>query len=75
MTPKFATAIRSFWGGQNELAEQLALLNRPWEEDFLHWSGDPAHPTLHGRFLPPAGRRRSVTRGGWCIAMRASDTD
>ena len=56
-------ALRAFWAEQNELQERLLLLNRPWEEEYLHW----ADGELHGSVPPPAdGRRRSVTRSGWC---------
>lgn len=48
-----------------ELQERLALLNRPWAEDYLHWSAIDGE--LHGHLLPPPGwRRYSVTRHGWC---------
>jgi hypothetical protein len=50
---------------QAELQERLALLNRPWAEEYLHWS--PIDGTLHGHLMPPSGwRRYSVTRRGWC---------
>jgi hypothetical protein len=65
-----AAAIRSFWAEQAEVAERLALRNRPWEEAFLHWSGDADAPDLHGQYLPPPGRPRSVTRAGWCLGVR-----
>ena len=49
---------------QSELQERVALLNRPWAEDYLHWS---AEGELHGSLVPPTGwRRYSVTRSGWC---------
>jgi hypothetical protein len=55
--------LRRFWADQLELQERLLLLNRPWEEEFLHW----ADGELHGSVPPPAdGRRRSVTGRGWC---------
>lgn len=60
--------FRAFLDEQRELQERLALINRPWEEEFLHWTGDGG---LHGRHAPPAdGRRRGVTRGGWCLGAR-----
>ena len=50
-----------------EAYERRQLLDRPWEEDFVHWSFDGENWHLHGTLTPPAdGRRRSVTRGGWC---------
>jgi hypothetical protein len=56
--------LRDSVEGQVELQERLALLNRPWAEEYLHWS---AEGELHGHLVPPAGWRRfSVTRGGWC---------
>jgi hypothetical protein len=61
-------AVREFLAVQAELHERAALLARPWEEELLHWSGEG----LHGVHPPrPDGRRRSVTRGGWCPGMRA----
>ena len=55
-------ALRDFFAVQVELHERKALLDRPWEEEFLHWSGGE----LHGTRLPPGGRRHGVTRNGWC---------
>jgi len=56
--------LRTFLAEQERLYERQALRNRPWEEDFLHWSRDGA---LHGHLAPPDdGRRRSVTADGWC---------
>jgi hypothetical protein len=57
-------ALREFWETQVELHERVALRNRPWEEEFLHWSGGQ----LHGWRLPPPGRRVGPTRDGWCPA-------
>lgn len=57
--------LRAFLSEQTELQERLLLLNRPWEEELLHWSA--ADGGLHGSVAPPAdGRRRSVTASGWC---------
>jgi hypothetical protein len=39
-------AFQEFLAGQLELQERLALINRPWEEEFFHWGPDDA---LHGR--------------------------
>jgi hypothetical protein len=63
-------STKKFLADQAELQERLALLNRPWEEDFVHWAGDPSDPRLHGSVPPPGdGRRRSVTRSGWCPGL------
>jgi len=63
-------AFQGFLAGQLELQERLALINRPWEEEFLHWGPGGA---LHGHLTPPAdGRRRSVTRSGWCPGARGA---
>jgi hypothetical protein len=60
-------ALRDFWAGQIELHERMALVNRPWEEDYHHWSGEGSERRLHGSVPPPDQRRRySLTRGGWC---------
>ena len=56
------SAVRDFWATQVELHERAALLLRPWEEEFLHWSGGE----LHGTRLPPPGGRVGTTRDGWC---------
>ncbi|GAA1183838.1 hypothetical protein [Pseudonocardia alaniniphila] len=56
--------VRTAFCNLNELEQRRELLDRPWEEDFLHWAADG---TLHGDRIPPAGRRRySTTSGGWC---------
>lgn len=62
--------LRAFFAGQVEIHERLILINRPWQEDRLHWSGDGAHAQLHGT-VPPSGRNQeSVTTGGWCPGLR-----
>jgi hypothetical protein len=61
-------AFQEFLAGQRELQERLLLINRPWEEELLHWGPDGE---LHGHLAPPAdGRRRSVTQDGWCPGAR-----
>lgn len=69
-------ALRDFNATQIDLAQRQALLDRPWEEDFLHWAHDGKSWQLHGHLVPPAdGRHRSITREGWCPAShRASPT-
>lgn len=64
--------FQDFWVGYRELAERRALLQRPWEEELLHWSWDGENWQLHGHLEPPAGRRRSTTSSGWCPASRGS---
>ena len=52
---------------QEALHERRQLLDRPWEEDFLHWHRDGDRWELHGEHAPPAdGRRHSTTGDGWC---------
>jgi hypothetical protein len=47
----------------------MALRDRPWEEELLHWSADGR---LHGTIAPPPGRpHRATTRGGWCPGLAA----
>jgi hypothetical protein len=58
--------LRDFHDRQVELAERQQLLNRPWEEEFLHWGQDGS---LHGHLAPPGRRRFSTTRSGWCLAL------
>ena len=58
---------RTFCAETCELQERLLLINRPWEEELLHWAGGEDEGRLHGRRVPPPGRRRhSVTSRGWC---------
>jgi hypothetical protein len=65
--------LRTAFASQVEAAERLALLNRPWAEEHLHWAR-AADGTwiLHGTVLPPkhGWRRFSVTRAGWCPGLR-----
>jgi hypothetical protein len=63
-------AARRFLAVQVELHERMALLQRPWEEEFLHWAGDE----LHGHRLPPPGRHTGTTRSGWCPGLSAELT-
>ncbi len=65
-----ARVLRDAAADHAEAHERLALFNRPWEEDYLHWVGEGAERHLHGSVPPPDGRRRSVTRGGWCLGQR-----
>jgi hypothetical protein len=66
---RFLTRVREFLATQAELAQRQDLLNRPWEEELLHWSCDGQ---LHGHLVPPPGRRRhSTTSTGWCPGLRA----
>jgi hypothetical protein len=52
---------------QEALHERRQLLDRPWEEDLLHWHREGDSWQLHGEHAPPAdGRRRSTTSDGWC---------
>ena len=59
--------LRGFLCVQVELHERAALLDRPWEEEFLHWAGDGRE--LHGQLVPPPGRGRGTTTRGWCPGM------
>jgi hypothetical protein len=68
---RLLSRLHAFHTAQAELYERMLLLNRPWEEEFAHWSYDGRDWHLHGHIPPPAdGRRRSVTPGGWCPAGR-----
>jgi hypothetical protein len=52
---------------QEALQERRQLLDRPWEEDLLHWHRDGDSWQLHGEQAPPDdGHRRSTTSDGWC---------
>lgn len=68
---RLGSALRDFDAEVTELHERQRLRNRPWEEQFLHWAYDGQEWHLHGHLPPPAGgRRHSVTRNGWCPALR-----
>ncbi|HVW43148.1 MAG TPA: hypothetical protein VHC18_17550 [Amycolatopsis sp.] len=72
MSGRFVARFREFLATQAELAERQDLLNRPWEEEFLHWGADGS---LHGDRVPPRGRpRRTTTRAGWCPGHRDAAT-
>lgn len=55
--------LRAFNDEMVEAQERLLLLNRPWEEELLHWTPDGR---LHGHLTPACRGRRSVTSSGWC---------
>ncbi|MDT7555011.1 MAG: hypothetical protein QOI16_3551 [Pseudonocardiales bacterium] len=72
---RLGKSLREFDAEVTELHERQRLLNRPWEEDFLHWAFDGQEWHLHGTLPPPAGRRRhSVTRNGWCVGVARERT-
>lgn len=60
------SALARFWAEQKEFSERLSLLDRPWEEHYLHWASEGGEPVLHGDLVPSTRRRMSTTRGGWC---------
>jgi hypothetical protein len=63
--------LRDFQATQIEMAERRELLNRPWEEDLLHWAWNGDDRVLHGYLCPPPDRRRrSTTKSGWCPRCR-----
>jgi hypothetical protein len=67
--------LREFDAEVTELHERQRLLNRPWEEEFLHWAYDGEAWHLHGHLTPPDDRRRrSVTSSGWCPGLRSTST-
>jgi hypothetical protein len=73
---RLPSRLRQFHTTTTELNERLWLLNRPWEENFLHWAGTGQNSRLHGTVLPPAdGRRHSVTKHGWCQHWATSEPD
>ncbi len=64
---RVAKWLHGFSADLRELEERRVLLDRPWEEDFLHWARDEQGWQLHGHFVPPPLRRASsVTSQGWC---------
>lgn len=62
--------LRDAQAAQVELHERMLLRHQPWLEDLMHWAHDGEEWHLHGTRLPPDGRRRSVTRDGWCPGVR-----
>ncbi len=74
LASRLVTWLRERKDVQLELCERRVLLNRPWEEDFVHWAYDGSGWHLHGHLLPPhAKSRRSTTSRGWCPALRATE--
>lgn len=45
--------LHQFWIQQNEIQERLLLINRPWEEEFIHWAYDGHHWHLYGHLTLP----------------------
>jgi hypothetical protein len=56
------SAWRRHYAGYAELHQRRQLLNRPWLEEFMHFSPDGQ---LHGRLVPPT-TKGSTTGRGWC---------
>lgn len=54
-----------------EWQERLLLINRPWEEDMLHWGRDDH---VHGTIAPP-GDGHSTTSTGWCLGCSSRRRD
>lgn len=70
MLRRLVQRLRQGLGDLHEIEERRVLLDRPWEEDFLHWARDEGGWQLHGRFVPPPRRRTSsVTTRGWCPGL------
>jgi hypothetical protein len=65
-------ALRRSWRDYAEISERRALLNRPWEEEFVHWAFDGQQWHLHGHLIAPGGRARSTTSSGWCPGLRST---
>jgi hypothetical protein len=67
---RLAKRLHRFSSDLRELGERRVLLDRPWEEDFLHWARDGQRCQLHGHLVPsPRRRASSVTSRGWCPRM------
>ena len=74
MLRRLVQRLRQGLGDLHEIEERRVLLDRPWEEDFLHWARDDHGWQLHGRFAPPPWRRTSsVTTQGWCPGLSSPD--
>lgn len=66
--------VKASWAEYTEFHERKGLLQRPWEEELLHWSFNGQRWELHGHLPPPRGRRRSSTSSGWCPGARNAQT-
>ncbi|MEU2349645.1 hypothetical protein [Modestobacter sp. NPDC049651] len=60
-------AVSGFLAVQEELHARAALAARPWEEEFLHWSGGE----LHGSLPRPRRWGPGTTPAGWCPGAAA----
>lgn len=70
LSTRIGRAVRRVADDVRELGERRVLLDRPWEEEFMHWVHDERGWHLHGHLPPPARRRtRSVTARGWCPGL------
>ena len=63
---KVIQAVCRIAGDAYEWEQRRMLIDRPWEEDFLHWVREQDAWRLHGHLTPPRGRRRCTTSSGWC---------
>lgn len=63
------SGLRRHWSAYQELRERAWLMQRPWQEEVLHWGAD-GH--LHGHLAPaPGARNDSTTSDGWCPGLRS----
>jgi hypothetical protein len=69
VTRQVTAWVRQVHAEMRELHERRALVDRPWEEDYLHWVRDGQGWQLHGHLLPPRRRHTSVTSAGWCLGL------
>lgn len=60
---RVGSRLRRGWASQVELQESWLLLNRPWEEEFLHRFHDGASWRLHGHRLPSPRRLGAASAG------------
>jgi hypothetical protein len=64
---RILNALRDGWRSQVEAQERLAIINRPWLHDNLHWHElEDGTTVLHGSCTAPNARSIPVTTGGWC---------
>lgn len=64
MVWRIIDALRRDFRGYAEIHQRRQLVDRPWREEFLHFTPDGQ---VHGQLTPPDDRWRwSTTATGWC---------
>lgn len=64
---KLMQAVWRIVGDVYELEQRRVLIDRPWEEDILHWVREQDGWGLHGHLPPSRARCPCPTSTGWCL--------